>query len=221
MVRIKICGITQLKDAQYACELGADAIGFIFYPKSPRSITMEAAAEISRQLPGHVARIGVFVDTPPDGIKTHIETVHLTAAQFHGNYALADLEQFDSRQVIAVARVGEAFHASELEKYKGRAAAILLDTHKKGVYGGTGETFDWQAAIDAKTYGRIILAGGLNPENVREAVETVLPYALDVSSGVEAVPGQKDHAKLKRLFEQLREYRQNWHSAQNCPFPLA
>jgi phosphoribosylanthranilate isomerase len=221
MLRVKICGMTRVDDARLACKLGADAIGFIFYQKSPRYVTMETAAAISQQLPDHVARVGVFVKTPPEKIITHIERVHLNAVQFHGDYALSELEQFDPQHVIAVARVSETFRSSELEKFQGRAAAILLDTHKKGLYGGTGETFDWQAAIEAKAYGRIILAGGLNPDNVRQAVEMVSPYALDVSSGVEAQPGKKDHEKLKLLFQNLEGYRSDWKSGSNSRFPLA
>jgi phosphoribosylanthranilate isomerase len=221
MLRIKICGITQLDDARLACDLGTDAIGFIFYEKSPRYITMEFAAAISEQLPDHVARVGVFVNTPPEKIVTYIERVKLDAAQFHGDYPLSELEQFDPQQVIAVVRVSERFRGSELEKFQGRAAAILLDTHRKGMYGGTGETFDWQAAIEAKAYGRIILAGGLNPGNVRQAVEMVSPYALDVSSGLEAQPGKKDHEKLTLLFQNLEEYRSDWEPDANHRFPLA
>lgn len=221
MLRVKICGITQLDDAECACELGADAIGFIFYKKSPRYITMEQAAEIVRQLPEYVVRVGVFVDTSPNEITKHIETIKLDAVQFHGNYDINDLEQFSSSQVIAVARVSDTFRAAELEKFKSCAAAILLDTYRKGLYGGTGKTFDWQAAIDAKAYGRIILAGGLDPDNVRRAVETVSPYALDISSGVEAQPGKKDHKKLKQLFHHLREYHHDWKPDTHHRFPVA
>jgi len=221
MLRVKICGITQLDDARLACDLGADAIGFIFYEKSLRCITMQDAAAISEQLPDHVARVGVFVNTPPNRISTHIECVKLNVAQFHGDYPLAELEQFDAQQVIAVARISETFRVTELGKFREHAAAILLDTHKKGMYGGTGETFDWQAAIDAKAYGRIILAGGLNPDNVQQAVEMVSPYALDVSSGVEAQPGEKDHEKLKRLFQNLEGYRSDWKPDSDRRFPLA
>lgn len=221
MLRIKICGITQLDDARLACALGADAIGFIFYEKSPRSITMESAAVISEQLPDYVARVGVFVNTPPEKIVTYIGRVRLNAVQFHGDYSLSDIEQFDPQQVIAVVRVGEAFRSSDLEKFRGRAAVILLDTHKKGLYGGTGETFDWQAAIEAKVYGHIILAGGLNPDNVQQAVKMVSPYALDVSSGVEVQPGKKDHEKLKLLFQNLERYRSDWKPDANHCFPFA
>ncbi len=219
MLRIKICGITRLHDARRACDLGADAVGFIFYKKSPRYITMEKASAISEQLPDHVARVGVFVNTSKDDILTYIAQVKLNAVQFHGDYDISELEQFDPKHVIGVARVSETFHSEELEKFQGRAAAILLDTHKKNLYGGTGETFDWQAASDAKIYGRIILAGGLNPDNVRQAVETVSPYGIDVSSGVEVEPGKKDSAKLERLFYRVKDYRHDWKPDSNTCFP--
>ncbi len=225
MLRIKICGITNIDDALLACELGADAVGFIMYAKSPRFITPDAAADITRQLPAHVARVGVFVHTTPNDIQEHLRNIPLTAAQLHGDYAIADFQQFPARQVIAVARIGDTFRVSDLNIFTQHAAAILLDTHKKGLYGGTGETFDWQTAIEAKAClgrlaDRIILAGGLNPENVQLAVETVQPYALDISSGVEAEPGKKDPHKLRRLFQQLEPYRQGWEPAQQPVFPI-
>lgn len=202
-MRVKICGITNIEDALFACELGADAIGLIFYEKSPRYIAMKQAATLVAQLPEHVAKIGVFVKTPPDEIRQHIACLGLTAVQFHGDYPLDILAQFPRERVIAVARVGADFQAQSLTQFHEVATAVLLDTQKRGLYGGTGETFDWQAAIDAKAVAKIILAGGLNPENIAEAAASVNPYALDISSGVEASPGKKDKAKLRRLFEQL------------------
>jgi phosphoribosylanthranilate isomerase len=221
MLRVKICGITRLDDALLACELGADAIGFIFYEKSPRYIMPDKAAAIAEQLPPYVARVGVFVDTPRDNIVTYREQIKLTAIQFHGMYPRLELERFEREQVIAVARVAESFKVSQLAQFRSCAAAILLDTHKKGLYGGTGETFDWQAAIDAKAYGRIILAGGLTPDNVRQAVEMVAPYALDLSSGVEARPGRKDPAKLRQLFRNVQEFRGVWQPESTPCFPFA
>jgi phosphoribosylanthranilate isomerase len=221
MLRVKICGITRLDDALLACELGADAIGFIFYKKSPRYIIPDEAMAIAEQLPPYVARVGVFVDTPRDDIVTYREQIKLTAIQFHGMYSLSELEQFDREHVIAVVRVAESFQVSQLAQFRNCATAILLDTHRKGLYGGTGETFDWQAAIDAKAYGRIILAGGLTPDNVQQAAETVAPYALDVSSGVEAHPGKKDPAKLRQLFRNIRDSRVAWQPGSTPCFPLA
>ncbi len=226
MLRIKICGITTVDDALLACELGADAVGFIFYKKSPRHITPDAAAGIVRQLPPHVARIGVFVKTTPEDIQSYLRDIPLTAAQLHGDYVISDFQQFPPQHVIAVARVSNTFTVSELSIFEQHAAAILLDTHKKGLYGGTGKTFDWQAAVDAKANGgllanRIILAGGLNPDNAQQAAEIVQPYALDISSGVEAEPGKKDPHKLRKLFQQLEPYRQAWKAGEQPAFPIA
>jgi len=220
MLRIKICGMTHADDALLACELGADALGFIFYERSPRAVTIEQAAAISARLPEHVARVGVFVNKTPEEIQQHIQAVGLTSVQLHGDYSLAELERFAPEQVIAVARVDEHFHGQDLEKFHKMASAVLLDTQKKGLYGGTGETFDWQSAIEAKAYGRIILAGGLNPENVLEAADRVQPYALDISSGVEAEPGRKDPAKLRSVFENLQHYRKDWYAGSTRPFPF-
>ena len=207
-MRVKICGMTNAEDALLACELGADAIGLIFYENSPRCVAIEQAAAIVAQLPENVAKIGVFVKTPPDEIRNCIERVGLTAVQFHGDYALDAIAQFSQETVIAVVRVGADFQAQSLAQFREVAAAVLLDTQKRGLYGGTGETFDWHAAIAAKKYAKIILAGGLNPDNIAEAAAFVKPYALDISSGVEASPGKKDHQKLRRLFEQLAPFRQ-------------
>lgn len=225
MLRIKICGITNSDDALLACELGADAVGFILYAKSPRYITPEAAADIARQLPLHVARIGVFVNTAPHDIQTYLRDIPLTAVQLHGDYVISDFRQFPAQQVIAVAHVVDTFNVSTLQTFEQYATAILLDTQKKGLYGGTGETFDWQTAVAAKASGgrlanRIILAGGLNPENVQRAVDTVQPYAVDISSGVEAEPGKKDWHKLRTLFQQLEPYRQGWTPGKQPAFPI-
>jgi phosphoribosylanthranilate isomerase len=220
MLRIKICGMTNRDDALLACDLGADAVGFILYEKSPRHITPEAAAAIARQLPAHVARIGVFVDTAPDQIRAYLREIPLTAAQLHGDYTSADFEGFAPEQVLAVARVGEAFDVAELRRFEGQAAAILLDTQKTGLYGGTGQTFDWRVANAAAAYGRIVLAGGLKADNVARAVDIAQPYALDISSGVEARPGQKDPDKLRQLFQQLTCYRHDWKPGQEPAFPL-
>ncbi|MBD3307092.1 phosphoribosylanthranilate isomerase [candidate division KSB3 bacterium] len=221
MLRVKICGITRREDALLACDLGADAIGFIFYAPSPRSISGDQAAAIAAQLPPHVARIGVFVETPCTEIARYIAQVKLDAVQLHGDYQIADLQQFDRQQVIAVARVSDAFRPDALAPLRDTAAAILLDTHSKGLYGGTGQTFDWQAAVAARPYGRIILAGGLGPANVRQAVDIAAPYALDVSSGVEAAPGTKDPAKLQQLFDALKDYRYECTQDPVRRFPLA
>jgi phosphoribosylanthranilate isomerase len=170
--------------------------------------------------------VGVFVNASPETVGYIIDECQLDVAQLHGDYPITAFRQFSAQQVVAVARVSDTFQASDLNVFQEHAAAILLDTHKKGLYGGTGETFDWQAAIEAKTSGgqlgeRIILAGGLNPDNIQQAVDTVQPYAVDVGSGVEAEPGKKDPDKLRLLFQHLKPYRQHWQPGEHPCFPLS
>jgi len=205
MLRIKICGITRREDALLSAELGADAIGFIFYDKSPRNITWEAAAEITRSLPSHVTKVGVFVNPSLMEVNHYIEKVGLDAVQIHGEHRFAKFRTIPPNRLIYALQVGEAFDLRNLETYQDTCAALLLDSFKNGAYGGTGTTFDWEVAVKAKTYGRIILAGGLTPQNAARAVERVQPYMIDVNSGVEAQPGVKDHQKLRELFTNLKE----------------
>ncbi len=221
MLRVKICGLTRAEDAQLACELGADAVGFIFYSQSPRSISMQAAAAIAEQLPAHVTRVGVFVDSPIEVIEAHRRAIGLQALQFHGEYSAHEMAQFYSSRLIKVARLRDQSSLENLASFQNLAHAFLLDTYEKDKLGGTGKTFDWQLAIAAKQYGRIILAGGLNPLNVQEAVLLVQPYAIDVNSGVEAAPGIKDQHKLRQLFEQVKEFRRDGQSANATVFPVA
>ncbi len=193
MTRVKVCGITTLEDALRAADLGVDALGFIFYPESPRYIRPEEAAEIIRSLPPFVASVGVFVDCPPDRVDAVAATCGLSAVQLHGNETPEMCEGFRLK-VIKAFRIRDGRLPSEISRY--RTDALLLDAFVEGIPGGTGTPFPWQAARRAKQYGRIILAGGLNCENIRDAVETVQPYAVDVSSGVESEPGRKDPKRL-------------------------
>ncbi len=201
MIRIKVCGITREEDARAAVEFGADALGFIFYPKSPRAIEPERAAEIIRALPPFVTSVGVFVDEPPEAVRRVVEIAGLNAVQLHGSEPPEAMAQYPGR-VIKAFRVRGPETLAELPRYK--VSALLLDTYKKGVMGGTGETFDWSLAVEAKQYGRIVLSGGLTPENVADAVRHVRPYAIDVSSGIETEPGIKDHGRMKRLIQNAR-----------------
>jgi len=201
MIRIKVCGITREKDARAAVEFGADALGFIFYPKSPRAIEPERAAEIIRALPPFVTPVGVFVDEPPEAVRRIYEIAGLNAVQLHGSEPPEAMAQYPG-QVIKGFRVRGPETLADLPRYK--VSALLLDTYKKGVLGGTGETFDWSLAVEARQYGRIVLSGGLNPENVADAVRGVRPYAIDVSSGIEVEPGIKDHGRMKRLIQNAR-----------------
>jgi phosphoribosylanthranilate isomerase len=220
-LRIKICGLTRLEDARLACELCADAVGFIFYSKSPRAISMQTAAAIAEQLPQHVARVGVFVDHSIAAIETYRRAIGLHALQFHGEYSAREMATFSSSRLIKAARLHDEFSLQGLAEFQNLAHAFLLDTYEKGRLGGTGKTFDWQLALAAKQYGRTILAGGLNPSNVQEAVRLVQPYAIDVNSGVESSPGIKDHHKLRQLFEQVKEFRRDWQPTNPAAFPVA
>jgi len=175
--RVKICGITSWDDARLSIDLGASALGFNFYPPSPRAISPADAWNIIRRLPPFVEAVGVFVNWPP--------LVVAALARTH--------------RVIKAVQAGRGFRAAGLARFH-RADAILLDGFARGLHGGTGRTLDWNLARAAWRYGRIILAGGLSPENVAEAIRVAEPYAVDVASGVEARPGRKDPARLRALF---------------------
>ena len=200
-VRIKICGITNLEDALVATELGADAVGFIFYEKSQRFINPRTAALIIRELPPFVATVGVFVNEPPDKLVDIAKQAGVGCVQLHGDETPEYCASLGLRTIKAL-RVKDAYVLNELRSFT--VSGILLDTYREGVPGGTGETFDWEIAAEAAKAGRIILSGGLTPENVKQAIEKVRPYAVDVSSGVESKPGKKDHEKLRKFFEQVR-----------------
>lgn len=194
MVRAKICGITNRDDALCAVDYGADALGFIFYEKSPRYIAPEKAGEIVFDLPPFVTPVGVFVNASDREIDIAVKLAGLRAIQLHGDEP-PEACLGHAVPVIRVLRVGCDFDVQIMGSYL--VNTFLLDTERAGSYGGTGETFDWTKAVKAKGYGRIILSGGLNPDNVREAIARVDPYAVDASSGVEAEPGKKDHKKVR------------------------
>ncbi len=198
---VKICGITNLADAKLAASLGADALGFIFYEKSERYVAPEKAAEIASRLPEHVSKIGVFVNADRKYIREVVKRVKLSAAQLYGKEGPDDLVSYET-SVIKVFRVRHDFDVEVMHNYL--VDAFLLDTYKEEVFGGTGKTFDWNIALRAKEYGRIILSGGLTPDNIEAAIRIVHPYGVDVGSGVEAVPGKKDPEKLREFISRAR-----------------
>ncbi len=194
-VRVKICGITNLADAQVAVEAGADALGFNFYEKSPRYVPIAAAAEISRALPPFTLRVGVFVNPAGEQVQRALAECSLNLLQFHGDEPPEFCTQFRLMSMKAF-RIRDAGSLKELSKY--RTDAWLLDAYASDAFGGTGEKFNWNLAIEAQKPGKpVFLAGGLTPENVGAAVWQVHPFGVDVSSGVESSPGRKDRAKVR------------------------
>jgi len=194
-VKVKICGITNQPDALAAAEAGADALGFVFYESSPRSITVEAAADIIRTLPPFLVKVGVFVNASEDLVYRAIAQCGLNLLQFHGDEPPEYCLQFGLMSMKAF-RIRDQQSLQALPAYN--TDAWLLDAYSPERVGGTGENFNWDLAIEAQELGRLIfLAGGLTFANVAEAVRRVRPYAVDVSTGVEAAPGRKDHEKVR------------------------
>ncbi len=202
MVKIKICGITGIDDALAATDAGADALGFNFYKKSPRYVEPARAAEIISQLPPFVMPVAVFVNEREEKIRDVMFTTGIKVLQFHGDERPEFCARFASRTI-------KAFQVKDKESLKQmvhyHVSALLLDSYREDVRGGTGATFDWHLAVVAKTFGRVILAGGLTPSNVAEAVKLVQPYAVDVAGGVEKEKGIKDHAKMKKFVSEVRK----------------
>ncbi len=198
-VRVKICGITSVEDGLVAAEAGADMIGLMFYDRSPRNITIETAAEISRALPPFVLRAGVFVNPDESLVMRAIAECGLNILQFHGDEPSDFCTQFGLMSLKAI-RVRDAESLQQLGDFQ--TNAFLLDAHSKNGLGGTGEKFNWDLAVEAQRYGKpIFLAGGLTPLNVAEAVLRVKPFGVDVSSGVESAPGKKDAEKVRAFIK--------------------
>ncbi len=198
---VKICGITNLNDANMAADLGADALGFIFVPSSPRYIPPEKAAAITAHLPESLVRVGVFVNAGRREILETVEKAGVNCLQLHGDESPDDVKDF-TLPVWKAFRISDRFDPQELDAYS--AEAYLLDTFSPDSYGGTGRTFDWNIARRLNTGRKIILSGGLNPENIARAVEYIRPYGVDVNSGVEQQPGKKNAELLRRLFVNIR-----------------
>jgi phosphoribosylanthranilate isomerase len=200
-VRVKICGITNAKDAEIAVEAGADALGFIFVAGTPRYIDPDAARAIVNDLPPLVSPVGVFADHPVEEIERVIDRCGFRTVQLHGSEAPEYCRQL-AVSVIKTFRVRSGGPPPPFEAY--RVHAFLLDTFVEGKLGGTGKTFPLEVVTSAKAFGRVIIAGGLTPENVVQVIREVHPYAVDVSSGVESKPGRKDPQKLRDFIARVR-----------------
>jgi phosphoribosylanthranilate isomerase len=204
-VRVKICGITNVADAVAAVEAGADALGFMFFEQSKRNISFAAAAEIIRELPPFVSKVGVFVNATQDAVQQAIKQTGIDTLQFHGEESPEFCASFAPLKTIKAFRVRSSDTLKECKRYPGHA--WLLDSYVDGALGGTGVTFDWNVAQEAvKLNPYIILAGGLKVDTVTDALWKVRPFAVDVSSGVESAPGKKDHALMSKFIESVHSH---------------
>jgi phosphoribosylanthranilate isomerase len=202
MVHVKICGITSLEDAQAAADAGADALGFVFYPPSPRCVTPEQAGRIIQTLPPFVTTVGLFVDVALDTVNDLAARCGLDRIQLHGRETPEFCRQV-TRPVIKAIRIKSAESLTQVPDYN--VSAYLLDAYVEGsLPGGTGASFSWELAAQAKPYGPVILAGGLTPENIEVAIAQSHPYGVDVSTGVERAPGIKDHQKVRQFIARAK-----------------
>ena len=197
---IKVCGITRVSDALHAVEKGATAVGFVLWPRSPRAITVDRAAEIIAELPSHVMTVGVFVNAPVDAIRSAADRAHLTAVQLHGDEppAYADALDWPVFRAVSVEEIDLAADAWSAD------TALLVDNIDPVRRGGTGSAVDWTRAASIAKTRKVVLAGGLTPENVATAIRAVQPFGVDVSSGVEAAPGVKDLDKVAQFIANAR-----------------
>jgi phosphoribosylanthranilate isomerase len=204
-IKVKVCGITNGEDALAAVESGADALGFIFYEKSPRYVVPAIAGQIIAELPPLVMSVGVFVNEGLATVRSIMDACHLGMAQLHGDENASYCHEL-SRPVIKALRLKNRESLLALAEYQGRGSVrgFVLDTFSELAYGGTGQVTDWTLAAEVAKSTPILLAGGLTPDNVTEAIRVVRPYGVDVSSGVESAPGKKDRAKLRAFLEAVR-----------------
>ena len=198
IAKVKICGITSAEDARVAVEAGADALGFIFYRKSPRYIEPAVARHIIMNLPPLVTPVGVFVNEEQSVVRNLMDDCGLSLAQLHGSESAAYCQEL-GRPILKALRVKDRSAFLALAEYRGRAGVrgFVLDAFSDQAYGGTGQVIDWAVAAEAAKAANILLAGGLTPDNVGKAIQAVQPYGVDVSSGVEREPGKKDHEKVR------------------------
>lgn len=209
--RVKICGITRTEDVGLVVDAGADALGLVFYEKSPRFITHQQAAIISQAIPSFVSSVALFKDADEQQVESVLNVINVDLIQFHGSETVEFCEQFSRPYIKALGMKGENCSADYLLKKANEfqsAKALLLDGHAPGEAGGAGEAFDWAALTSNTSSGKvskqsIILAGGLTPDNVKSAIQIAHPYAVDISSGVESAPGIKDKAKVNTFMQQV------------------
>ena len=206
-VRIKICGVTRLEDALAAVAAGADALGFVFVPGTPRFIEPVTAHAIIQRLPPYVAKVGLFVNPDRTTVRQTIAQTGIDTVQLHGEETPEFARQFRAAvKVVKAFRVRGPESLTSLAAYRDAADAWLLDAFAPGAHGGTGARFDWERAVEAKGHDvPLVLAGGLTADNVAEAVARVRPYAVDVSSGVESAPGRKDPDLVRRFIAAVRQ----------------
>jgi phosphoribosylanthranilate isomerase len=200
-VRVKICGIRTLEDARAALELGADVIGFNFWTSSPRYVDSFVAQEIIANLPPLISCVGVFVNARPETVLEVTARARLDGVQLHGDESPEYCHALGPLRIVKAIRVRDDFDPGIIDRF--RVSAFLLDTHVKGSYGGTGQSFDWAIAAEAARRAPVILAGGLSVDNVAEAIRTVRPMGVDVCSGVEAEPGRKDPDKMALFMQEV------------------
>lgn len=198
--RVKICGITRRQDAEFAVEMGADALGLVFYAPSPRAITIAQAQDMVIGLPPFVSIVALFVDADSDYVKACMAALPISILQFHGDESAEYCEQFNHPYMKAL-RMRDGIDLKAAAKRYTSASAILLDSYQRGVPGGTGQVFDWSLVANINV--PVILAGGLDAENVAQAIKQVEPYAVDVSGGVELSKGIKDKDKVRKFMQEV------------------
>lgn len=207
--RIKMCGLTRIKDVEVGLSHGLDALGFIFYEKSPRNVPPDFVRDVVANIPPFVDCVGVFVDRNREEVEEIVEYCGLSHAQLHGKEDPKYCERIERIaspcHVLKAFRVGEKSKSADFSPYDEVVHGYLLDTYMKGNAGGTGKTFDWRIIERLNLKRPVILAGGLSPENVLEAIETVAPFGVDVNSGVEIAPGIKDHDKISEFVHKVRQ----------------
>jgi len=213
--RIKVCGMIDPFEAHSAVDLGVDALGFIFAPASPRRLEPEKAREIIRSLPPFVDAVGVFVNEDVKAVGDIVRYCGLTVVQLHGDESPDYCRSLDCR-VLKAFRIGSIADLAASTLYKGVVSGFLLDTMNAKLVGGTGQVFDWRLLDSCRPSGPLILAGGLTPENVAQAIQQVRPYAVDVNSGVEIAPGRKDLGRLKSFVQEVERWNnRHWSSREN------